>query len=285
MKALHCVVRGVMGILTGTCLCREAIASDVVPMVNINPSTNFTFDEAHGNGMVGWSFQLIESFTVTRVGWYAENPNGLSRSFQVGLWKGGGWSLIGDPDNGLIIPAGTNSTLLGPWRVVDLVEPLLLRPGLYILGGLDTLATPDVIKYVAAGDPGYQGVVPPGSAALIGPFFYGEMQTPGVPPKFGLPTEYYLWWGLELGPMLLGTNGPATSTGSGLSISPLALAPLVAPGPGPLGPPPPLLILTWPTGTLQQADAVTGPYVTVTNGASPYVIPTLSPRKFYRLGP
>jgi hypothetical protein len=278
MKALHCTVRAVMGILTGTCLCQQSIASDAVAIVNINPSTNFTFDETHGDGMVGWSFQLLEPFTVTRVGWYAENPNGLSRPFQVGLWPG-------LPANGLSIPAGTNATRLGPWRVVDLAEPLLLQPGLYILGGLDTAATTDVIKYVAAGDPGYQRVLPPGSPVLIGLFFYGAMSLPGVPAEFGPPTEWYLWWGLELGPMLFGTNGPAISTRSGLSISPLALVPFLAPGPGPGGPPPPLLILTWPTGTLQQADEVTGPYVTVTNGASPYVIPTLSPEKFYRLGP
>ena len=68
MKALHCIVRAVMGLLTGACLYQESIASEAVPIVSIS-STNFTFDETHGNGMVGWSFQLVEPFTVTQVGW------------------------------------------------------------------------------------------------------------------------------------------------------------------------------------------------------------------------
>jgi hypothetical protein len=285
MKALHCIVPVLMGILTGSFHSEESIASEAVPIVKINPSTNSTFDEAHGDGMVGWSFQLIEPFTITQVGWYATNANGLSRPFQVGLWEGGAGSLIGDPTNGLIIPAGTNATLLGSWRVIDLAEPLVLPPGFYDIGGFDTSATTDVIKYVSAGNPGYQAVAPPGSPVLIGPFFYGTMSTAGVPPKFGPPTEYYLWWGLELGPMLFGTNGPGVSTGSGLRISHLPLAWALGPGT--------LLMLTWPTGALQQADFVTGPYTTVTNGASPYIVPPQPPifppspsfRKFYRLGP
>jgi hypothetical protein len=282
MKALCIIVHVVVGIIRS----QGSIASEVVPIVNIDPSSDFTFDEGHGDAMVGWSFQLLVPFTVTKVGWYDEGSNGLSRPFQVGLWgELGGLSMIGDLNNGLIIPAGTNATLSGTWRVVDLAEPLLLPPGSYILGGLDTSTTRDVIKYVAAGDPGYQSVVPPGCPVVIGQFFYGQMETPGVPPKFGPPTSYYLWWGLELGPMLFGTNGPATSTGFGLSVTTRTLpAPL-----HPVGlfvpPPPPFLILTWLTGTLLQADTITGPYVTVTNGASPYVIQATSARKLYRLGP
>jgi len=287
MKPLHCIVPVLIGILTGSFLSEESMASEAVPIVKINPSTDFTFDEGHGDGMVGWSFQLIEPFTITQVGWYATNANGLSRPFQVGLWEGGAaGSLIGDPTNGLIIPAGTNATLLGPWRVVDLAEPLVLQRGFYDIGGWDTSATTDLIKYVSEVSPGFQPHAPPGSPVLIGPFFYGAMPSlPGFPPKFGPPTNYYLWWGLELGPMLFGTNGPGVSTGSGLSISHLRLAGELGPGT--------LLMLTWPTGMLQQADFVTGPYTTVTNGASPYIVPPQPPlfppspsfRKFYRLGP
>src|SRR5262249_15890649 len=154
---------------------------------------------------------------------------------------------------------------LGPWRVVDLPKPLTLGAGFYILGGWDTSATKDVILYVPAGggtqgsgSPGYQDLAPPGSPVVIGPCFsaYG---IPGI--KFELPTRYYyMSWGLFLGPMLFGTKEATISTGSGLSIFPLALAPAVAaPGRRPLDPPPPPPphVLTWPTGTLLQADAVT----------------------------
>src|SRR5579862_6136127 len=158
MRALRCVVAVLMGGLAGASL---SVSSGAVSLVKIDPSTDVPmpfggFDEAHGDGMVGWSFQLVEPFTITQVGWYAENSNGLSRPFQVGLWEGGGGSLIGDPITGLNIPAGTNVALVGSWRVVDLPAPLILQPGVYAIGGLDTLATTDVIKYVEAGNPGYQ---------------------------------------------------------------------------------------------------------------------------------
>jgi hypothetical protein len=45
------------------------------------------------------------------------------------------------------------------------------------------------------------------------------------------------------------------------------------------------VLLTWPAGTLQQADLVTGPYTALTNAASPYVLQNSSLQKFYRLGP
>ena len=258
------------------------------PIININPSTDvpnpyWGFNEQHGNGMVGWTFQLLVPFTVTQVGWYNKDiTNGLSRAFQVGLWQGQGSdtdpgtphsivsaSLIGDPYDGLIIPDGTNASLLGVWRVVD-VEPFTLQPGFYELGGLDTSTTADVIKYVQGGNPGLSDLPPPGSPLVIGSFFYAS---PGVQTYFGpaQPSDYYAYWGLELGPMLFGTNAPS---GSGLSIRVFRFSP-----PRPAG-----VLLTWPTGTLEQADEVTGPYTAVANAAAPcFIVPSLSGRKFYRL--
>jgi len=285
------IVPALVGMLTGLLLSGESTALASAAIIKINPSTDVPnpysgTDEQHGNGMIGWTFQLLVPFTVTQVGWYDQDTtNGLSRAFQVGLWEGQGSdtdpgtphsiissSLIGDPNNGLIIPAGTNASLLGVWRVVDLAKPLTLQPGFYELGGLDTYTTTDVIKFVWAGNPGNSPLPPPGSPLVIGAFFYAF---PGsqAPAPFGPATVYYLWWGLELGPMLFGTNAP--STGSGLT---MRLFPFN-------GPPSPGVLLTWPTGTLRQADIVTGPYTAVTNAASPYLIRSLSLGKFYRLGP
>src|SRR3569833_1047671 len=110
------------------------------PLLDINPAAYVTFNENHGAGMSGWTFQLLVPFTVTQVGWYDEDPtNGLSRAFQVGLWQGVAaegypgmpplepFSLIGDATNGLVIPAGTNARLIGVWRVVDLPQPVTLQ--------------------------------------------------------------------------------------------------------------------------------------------------------------
>lgn len=291
LKMLPRIVPALVGMLTGMFLYAGSTASVAAPpIIQINPSTDvpnpyWGFDEQHGDGMIGWTFQLLVPFTVTQVGWYDKNTtNGLSRAFQVGLWKGLGSdadpgtphsivssSLIGDPTNGLIIPAGTNASLLGVWRGVD-VEPLTLQPGFYELGGLDTSETTDVIEYVEAGNPGLSDLPPPGSPLVIGAFFYAFSW---VHTNFGPapPSDYYLLWGLELGPMLFGTNAPPT--GSGLSIRVFPFSPPRSAG----------VLLTWPTGTLEQADVATGPYTAVTNAASPCIIPSLSLRKFYRLGP
>lgn len=43
------------------------------------------------------------------------------------------------------------------------------------------------------------------------------------------------------------------------------------------------VILTWPVGTLQEADEVTGPYTDVTGAVSGYSIPASAAKKFFRL--
>jgi hypothetical protein len=60
----------------------------------------------------------------------------------------------------------------------------------------------------------------------------------------------------------------------------LPVAPIIKINPAPAG-----VLLTWPSGTLQQADEGTGPFIALTNASSPYMITNGSPRKFYRLGP
>jgi hypothetical protein len=174
-----------------------------------------------------------------------------------------------------VIPAGTNASLVGVWRVVDLTEPPTLQPGFYQLGGLDSLATADVIEYVSAGPPWDCTLTPPGSPLVIGSFFYARL--PGNRTNFYPTTSYYAAWGLELGPMLFGTKAAPPSPGSGLSIRLLRL------GSGPFGED--VLLMTWSAGTLQQADAVTGPNTATTNAASPYIFLTSPRQKFYRSGP
>jgi hypothetical protein len=198
-----------------------------VPIVNIDPSSPgisdqpgqgqyYGFNEAHGNGMVGWTFNLQQTLTVTAVGWYDDGQDGLSRPFQVGLWQDlSGYfdpgstptQLLGTPTRGITIPGGTTSSLQGVWRVVPLPTPLNLLPGNYELGGLDTASTPDVIKYVKAdtGNP----IPPTVSGMTIGQCFYAFG---GGPSTFQLQysTGFILVNGLELGPMLF-TNVPEPS--------------------------------------------------------------------------
>jgi hypothetical protein len=80
-------------------------------------------------------------------------------------------------------------------------------------------------------------------------------------------------------------GGTGISSGINLGVLPdwtprLQVAPIIK-----IDPARPGVLLTWPSGKLQQADEVAGPYVAVTNASSPYVISNQSPRKFYRLSP
>jgi hypothetical protein len=163
--------------------------------------------------MIGWTFNLQQAITVTAVGWYDDGQDGLSRAFQVGLWQdltgdfapgSNPTQLLGSPDEGIIIPAGTSASLLDSWRVVPLSTPLTLQPGNYELGGLDSAATPDVIKFVTANlhfDP-----IPPTCAGMtIGQFFYAYSGSPYSTFQMVDNNGFYLADGLELGPMLFTT--------------------------------------------------------------------------------
>jgi hypothetical protein len=165
--------------------------------------------EQHGNGMIGYTFTLKQSVTVTQIGWYDAQGNGLSRSFQVGLWKdltGGLFSpgsptsqLLGSGNSGINIPGGTAAVLNGVWRMFDLTTPLILDPGSYQIGGLDTASTTDAIVYISQN---FANELLTNSNANPGTFFYSA--TTSTDPGFHVTdsNHFYLAGGFELGPML-----------------------------------------------------------------------------------
>ena len=177
-----------------TFLCVQTARGNSVAIVSDINFNNLTFNEAHGNGMVGWQFNLLQPITVSQVGWYDDSGTGLSRSFQVGLWFGS-TQLLGDPTAGILIPGGTQATLNGHYRVIDLPTPLDLQPGLYVLAGLDSAATPDVIKFV--GSANFQN---PSDLTVGAPTEAADCTT--LSGDFMEPTCFLLLNGLELGPML-----------------------------------------------------------------------------------
>jgi len=178
------------------------------PIVDVDPS-NRTWNESHGNGMVGWTFHLQSPLTITAVGWYDDGQNGLSRPFQVGLWQdlssnfnpgSNPHQLLGTSSEGLIIPGGTTAPLQGSWRMVPLSSPLTLDPGNYELAGLDTETTSDTMKYVGVG---YTFPYPPVWPGLsIGQFFYAYPNFPSTTFLVTYNNYFELADGLELGPML-----------------------------------------------------------------------------------
>ena len=177
------------------------------PIVDADSSQSW--NEMHGNGMVGWTFNLLQPLTITGVGWYDDGQDGLSRAFQVGLWQDltGSFApgstptqLLGTSADGMNIPGGTTATLQGSWRVVPLSSPLNLPAGNYELGGLDTATTPDTIKYVLAG--GMYPYPPAQPGLTIGAFFYASPSAPSPTFQVTYSDRFYLAYGLELGPML-----------------------------------------------------------------------------------
>jgi hypothetical protein len=214
----------VVAVITGVTSPHVVLGAST-PIVDIDPSTQvsltpgpgqyYGFNEGHGNGMIGWTFNLQQTLTVTAVGWYDDGKDGLSRSFQVGLWQdltddfaqGSTTQLLGSPAQGITIPGGTTASLQGSWRVVPLQVPLTLVPGNYELAGLDTAATSDVVKYVLA-----DGQFPPPTipGMTIQQFFYAQL-APSSSFQVVSSGDFYLADGLELGPMLF-TNVPEPST-------------------------------------------------------------------------
>lgn len=215
----YLVIRLLSAALLVTALQAQIGYGVVVPVVNIDPSIvpsqQNGFNESHGDGMVGWLFTITQNTTITKVGWYDDGGDGLARAYQVGLWKDttgqGTWNggfaagsnptqLLGIPALGLSIPAGTNTELVGSdWRVVTLNTPLVLTPGSYELAGLDTVASTDVIKYVASYPTRPTNNIPGDFGET---FFWAYGPTNHANFGFVDNQSFYLAGGLELGPML-----------------------------------------------------------------------------------
>lgn len=201
-------------------LAMAATAVVDVPASYFLPSSGRAVNEVHGNGMIGWTFSVTSATTITQIGWYDDGGDGLSRDFQVGLWRAqSGTFNTGDVAvpmlgaEGVVIPAGTGTSYNGLYRYIDLPTALVLQPGFYQIGGLDTATTSDPIKYFFGENltPGPGG----NSQSFNLPglnyysFFY-TAQTSGDPTfRPVTSSEFYLATGLELGPMIFAIPEPS----------------------------------------------------------------------------
>jgi hypothetical protein len=155
--------------------------------------------------MLGWTFTVHSTVTVTGVGWYDYGRDGLLAPVQVGLWKfvGGYYSGI-EPETVWKGNVGSNAPLSGDFRVLSLSQNLTLTPGQYEIGGLhngiDNGAFVDGIGGWLSTD-----------TMSVGALFFHE---PGYIGRadFGPVTQYdlYLSSGLEMGPMLFIVPEPSS---------------------------------------------------------------------------
>lgn len=84
----------------------------------------------------GFEFTLSETKSVTALGFWDEGPTGpssLNNSHDVTLWDVTGTELAAVVvDNSSQVMASTQTA--GNWRFVDLLSPVILSPGSYVVG-------------------------------------------------------------------------------------------------------------------------------------------------------
>jgi hypothetical protein len=125
---------------------------------------------------VGASFTVgSQAVTVTALGVYDSNQDGLLESHSVGIWSSG--SLIANA----VVPAGTGATLQGSYRYVGITTLTLSANTTYRIGAFfDAPTTP----YDPIGTLGTWSFDPAFSAAV--PYYYS-----GDPSTFQEPTTGY----------------------------------------------------------------------------------------------
>jgi hypothetical protein len=169
--------------------------------LDFDPSTTGSDEHLfYTNGMYGWRFSVSQSVTVTGLGWFDQDRDGLTHAHEVGIWQKPGFPEL---LTSLIIPAGTNARLDGFWREVDLVNSISLPAGYYVVAGTYYSENPDVVKlapFDISADP----------RISIGSPAYFEPTVPGQPadPLFQPPNRYLLINGAELGPTLFIETAP-----------------------------------------------------------------------------
>ena len=82
-----------------------------------------------GSVSYGWSFAVSQPISVSSLGVWDYNENGLEDEHGIGLWD-----VTGTPLAVATIPGGTAAQLIDGFRYQDLVGPLLLMPGEYTVG-------------------------------------------------------------------------------------------------------------------------------------------------------
>jgi MYXO-CTERM domain-containing protein len=121
----------------------------------------------------GWAFETSMPLTITHLGWYDAELNGLAQSHPVGIWNDGGTLLISGT-----VAAGTTDPLDGRFRYTDeLAGNQILPAGSYVIGGLST-----------SKDPGIRLIPLANLTAAAGITFLGD-RTNSTKNLFSFPSE------------------------------------------------------------------------------------------------
>ena len=101
-------------------------------------TTGGSFGGFSSDETVGWRFTVMGGgVSVTSLGWFDSSLGSpLAAAHPVGIWN-----LSGDLFASVIVPVDGN--LIGSFRYADLLTPLILAPGDYVIGGRDTTSDGD----------------------------------------------------------------------------------------------------------------------------------------------
>jgi len=126
-------------ILIAALLCSVAAFADTAAIVPTGVSSGLD----SRNFTTGWAFSLSNSISVTALGYFDADADGLLSNHNVGIFTSGGTLLVS-----AIVPNGVAGTLNGGYRYIG-ISPFALGAGSYVIGGL-SIDSNDPIVYAAS---------------------------------------------------------------------------------------------------------------------------------------
>jgi hypothetical protein len=132
-------------LLAALAVCATSLAAALAPTAaQASPAVSFT--SVNGNfrddntRMIGWQFTVTGPLSVSALGWFDLEQNGLARSHEVGIWNKATQALLGS----VVVPSGTTGFLEGFFRYATLGSNVALSSGTtYVIAGLDIGANGD----------------------------------------------------------------------------------------------------------------------------------------------
>lgn len=129
--------------LTSTALSFSAAHAQVLAVQTANNSGGGPFS-LNADTTYGWSFSLNSPVSVTDLGYYDHQSDGLIDLHTIGIWNSNG-DLLAQED----VPAGTGANLQGSYRF-SAITPVALSAGqTYFIGGWAQNANDGILAFTS----------------------------------------------------------------------------------------------------------------------------------------
>lgn len=127
-----------MRTLVKTILLSGALALAGFPAIIGVGTTGGTPSVSPPNSTIGFAFSVNSPVDLLALGYWDQGENGLLTAHEVGVWDS-----IGTLIASVTVPSGMAGTLNGGYRFVNLVAPVALGVGNYVIGGFTYNGPPD----------------------------------------------------------------------------------------------------------------------------------------------